>query len=299
MSRVHGFLLIDKPQAWTSHDVVAKVRGIVGQKKVGHAGTLDPMATGLLVVALGKVTRLLRFVQEAPKEYLATARFGVATDTLDADGAVLSREEMDVDGSDVAAVMGRFTGPILQTPPMVSARRVGGRRLYAMARQGVEVERQARPVTIHALDLVDFAPCHYPEVTFSVRCSTGTYIRTLADDMAQALGGRAHLIALRRTANGSHRVEAAHPIEAVAAAAEAGKVDDLVLPPAAGLPDLPLFTVDAATAQGVRRGMAFPRAALGDEAAGDGVVRVVDDAGTLLAVYALEGARARPEVVLP
>ncbi|MGI8821974.1 MAG: tRNA pseudouridine(55) synthase TruB [Acidimicrobiia bacterium] len=298
MSRIDGFLLVDKPKTWTSHDVVAKVRGIAGQKKVGHAGTLDPMATGLLVLALGRATRLLRFVQEAPKEYVATARFGVATDTLDADGAVLSREPMAVTEDDVDAVLGRFTGRILQVPPMVSARRVGGRRLYAMARQGVEVEREARPVTIHDIEVIDFAPCDYPEVTLRVRCSTGTYIRTLADDLAGALGGRAYLTSLRRTANGGHRVGSAHTVDALSLAADEERLTDLVLSPADGLPDLPAVIVDPDTAEGVRHGVPFASRALGDGAPGDGVVRLTDGAGGLLAVYTIDGVRAMPEVVL-
>lgn len=298
MSRIDGFLLVDKPKTWTSHDVVAKVRGIAGQKKVGHAGTLDPMATGLLVLALGRATRLLRFVQEAPKEYVATARFGVATDTLDADGAIFSREPMAVTEDDVDAVLGRFTGRILQVPPMVSARRVGGRRLYAMARQGVEVEREARPVTIHDIEVIDFAPCDYPEVTLRVRCSTGTYIRTLADDLAGALGGRAHLTSLRRTANGGHRVGSAHTVDALSLAADEERLTDLVLSPADGLPDLPAVIVDPDTAEGVRHGVPFASRALGDGAPGDGVVRLTDGAGGLLAVYTIDGVRAMPEVVL-
>ena len=198
-----GFLLVDKP---TSHDVVAKLRGMARMKKVGHAGTLDPMATGLLVVGLGHATRLLRFVQGFAKEYLATAVFGVATDTLDADGAVLAREPMPVSQAEVEAILDRFRGRIMQTPPMVSARKVEGRRLYELARDGQTVEREARPVTIHELEITEFAPSEYPEVSFRVVCSTGTYVRTLADDIAQALGGRAHLSALRRIRNGSLRV---------------------------------------------------------------------------------------------
>ncbi len=169
-----GFLLVDKPAGLTSHDVVARVRSISGIRKVGHAGTLDPSATGLLVVAVGRVTRLIRFVQEFPKEYVATAQFGVATDTLDADGAVLSRNPLPVTEGEVAVVMERFTGTIMQVPPMVSALRVDGRRLYELAREGKEVERDPRPVQVHELELIDFAPSDYPELTFRVRCSKGT-----------------------------------------------------------------------------------------------------------------------------
>ncbi|MCB1246946.1 MAG: tRNA pseudouridine(55) synthase TruB, partial [Acidimicrobiia bacterium] len=174
-----GFVLVDKEPGWTSHDVVSRLRSHL-PGKVGHAGTLDPMATGLLVVGFGRGgTRLLRFVQGARKEYVATAQVGVATDSLDADGAVLWREPNPVTEAQVLEVLGRFRGRVLQVPPMVSARKVEGTRLYELARRGEVVEREARPVTIHELELLDLAPSDYPEVTFRVVCSTGTYVRTL------------------------------------------------------------------------------------------------------------------------
>jgi tRNA pseudouridine55 synthase len=208
-----GFLLMDKPGGWTSHDVVARARRLVGERRLGHAGTLDPMATGLLVLGLGRATRLLRFVQHLPKVYRAVAVFGVATDTLDADGAVLSRQPMPVSEEEVRRGTARFVGSIAQVPPMVSARRVEGRRLYDLAREGKEVEREARLVEVQAFDLVDFAPSDYPEATFRIRCGSGTYVRSLADDLARSLGGRAHLTALRRTRIGSLRVEQARTME--------------------------------------------------------------------------------------
>ena len=175
-----GFLLVDKPGGWTSHDVVAKVRNLAGGK-VGHAGTLDPMATGLLVLGLGQSTRLLRFVQSFPKTYEATAVFGVATDSLDADGAILDRTPLPVTEEDLANVIGRFTGKIYQMPPMVSARKVEGRKLYELAREGRIVEREARPIDIYDLEILDIAPSDYPEIRFRVMCSTGTYVRPLAE----------------------------------------------------------------------------------------------------------------------
>ncbi len=211
-SPADGFLLVDKPGSWTSHDVVASVRATIARRKVGHAGTLDPMATGLLVLGVGRATRLLRFIQDAPKTYVATVRFGVATDSLDADGAVLTREPMPIDPPDLEGVLERFVGDIVQVPPMLSARKVEGRRLYVLAREGKTVEREARSVSIHELRLLDLAPSDYPEATLLVRCSKGTYVRTLADDFARALGGRAHLSGLRRTEIGSLRVEVALPV---------------------------------------------------------------------------------------
>lgn len=294
-----GFLLVDKPSGWTSHDVVAKVRGIAGMKKVGHAGTLDPMATGLLVVGLGAATRLLRFVQSLPKEYFTTAIFGVATETLDADGAVLSREPMPVSQADVEFVLDRFRGPILQTPPMVSARKIGGKRLYELARDGKTIEREARPVTIHELELTDFAPSDYPEVSLRVVCSTGTYIRTLADDMAQALGGRAHLSMLRRTSNGSLTVAAAATIEELQAAADSGLLAERVIDPSAALSDLPEISVGAEQASGISNGRRYESAVLDIAPGVSGLVRVTGPDGSLLAISQVDQGRVVPEVVVP
>ncbi|MFQ5555643.1 MAG: tRNA pseudouridine(55) synthase TruB, partial [Acidimicrobiia bacterium] len=260
-----GFLLVDKPQGWTSHDVVAKTRGTIGVRKVGHAGTLDPMATGLLVLGVGRATRLLRFVQEAPKEYVARAMFGVATDTLDADGAVLSREPLPVAAADVDSVMDRFVGPQMQVPPMVSARKVGGKRLYELAREGIEVAREPRPVVIHALEMIDFAPSDYPEVEFRVRCSSGTYVRTLADDLAASLGGRAHLTALRRTCIGSLAVDRACALDQIESAAGDGGWQHLLLAPRDGLVDLPSIALPADLVQAVSNGLRFPVGALGSD----------------------------------
>ncbi|MBT8213262.1 MAG: tRNA pseudouridine(55) synthase TruB [Acidimicrobiia bacterium] len=290
-----GFLLVDKPQGWTSHDVVAKVRGATRIKKVGHAGTLDPMATGLLVVAIGRATRLLRFVQGLPKTYLAHAVLGVATDTLDADGAVLERSPLPVGQDDVESVLDRFRGPILQVPPMVSAIKVGGQRLYEMARRGEEIEREARPVTIHQLDVIDFAPSDYPELAFRVVCSTGTYVRTLADDIGRALGGRAHLDGLRRTSIGSLSVEDSHSIDSIAVAGEA--TEALLVDPADALADLPSLVVAENVAEGVRHGVALARSSFPD-LDDDSHVRVLDEAGRLLAVCKANGGSIKPEVVL-
>ena len=295
VSVADGFVLVDKPGGWTSHDVVARCRGIFALRRIGHAGTLDPMATGLLVLALGRATRLLRFVQDSAKSYEATAVFGVATDSLDADGSILSREEMPVDEDELRRVAERFIGVIPQVPPMVSALKVEGRRLYRLARAGVEVEREARAVVVHALDIDEVSPGPYPEVTFRVTCGSGTYVRVLADDMARALGGRAHIISLRRTAIGPHRVEDAWTIQGLESAAGEGHLETAVLSPAAGLSQLPAVTVDDATAGAVRNGATF---AAGPCAAVTGSYRVLDASGALLAVYAGDGRRASAEVVI-
>jgi tRNA pseudouridine55 synthase len=294
-----GFLLVDKEGGWTSHDVVARVRGLTGSKKVGHAGTLDPMATGLVVVGLGRATRLLRFVQDLPKEYVARVAFGVATDTLDADGAILSREPMPVSVEEVNGVLERFTGQIMQVPPMVSALRVDGRRLYELAREGRVVDRPSRPVHVYELEIVDFAPSDYPEATIRVVCGKGTYIRSLADDIAQALGGRAHLSALRRTRAGSMDVEShGHRIAGLEQAAAENQLEGLVVSPSEGLADLPSFEADSATAEAVLHGVQLPAPGFAAGIEEDRPFRVLDRSGELLAVYRITGRKAVAEVVL-
>jgi tRNA pseudouridine55 synthase len=298
MSVAPGFLLVDKDSGWTSHDVVAKVRSLLKIKKVGHAGTLDPMATGLVVLGLGRATRLLRYVQAAPKEYVARAVFGVATDSLDADGSILERCELPVSQDEVIGAMGRFVGKTLQVPPMVSARKVDGRRLYDLARQGVEIEREAREIDIYQLELIDFAPSDYPEVTFRVVCSTGTYVRVLADDIARALGGRAHLSALRRVRNGSLHVADSIPVHDLESAAAAGSLANRVLAPPDGLPDLAQVEIGEELVTGVRNGLAFPLGAMRDRFPASGPVALIDRNKALVAVYRVESGRAAPEVVI-
>jgi len=286
-----GFLVVDKPGGVTSNAVIGRVRRATGIKKVGHAGTLDPLATGALVIAVGPVTRLIRFIQEQPKEYLATAQFGVATDTLDADGAVLEREPMEFSDAELETAARRFVGTIHQVPPMVSALKHEGRRLYELARRGEVVERAARPVEVFELEILSVGPGPYPEVEFRVVCGKGTYVRSLAADMASVLGGSAHLSALRRTRIGSLEVD----VHGVA-------LDDLegweerLLTPSQALGDLPAITVGPETAQGVRNGVRFVGGELVD--APNGAIRVLDDAGELLAIYRRSGEQAIPEVVL-
>ena len=290
-----GFLLVDKESGWTSHDVVAKIRRHAGGK-VGHAGTLDPMATGLLAVGIRRATRLLRFVQGADKEYEATALLGVATDSLDADGAVLSRAPMPVTEEDVCAVLERFRGESLQVPPMVSARKVEGRKLYELAREGKVVEREARPIRIEALELTEFAPSDYPTVSFRIRCSTGTYIRTLADDIARAMGGRAHLTKLRRTRIGALEVEHSTSVGELVVAADDGALDAFLIPPTDALASFDRVVVDEPTSFRVRNGRPLPADAVAGEI-GD-FVRVCADDSALIAVYRRESDAWKPEVVI-
>lgn len=287
-----GFLVVDKPQGMTSNQVVGHVKKATGVKKVGHAGTLDPMATGALVLAVGKVTRLIRYVQDREKEYRATALFGVATDTLDAEGAILSREPMDIDMDDVVDLVPRFTGTISQVPPMVSALKHEGRRLYELAREGEFVEREARPVEIHELEIISVGAPPYPEVEFRVVCGKGTYVRSLADDLAAVLGGAAHLTSLRRTRIGTLR------------ASQGVTLDDLqnwrsyFLTPREALDGMAVVEVDAETAAGVRNGVRFVAGPI-SEGPESGPYGVVGPDGDLIAVYRRAGDRVEPEVVIP
>lgn len=287
---MRGFLAVDKPGGITSHDVVARVRRLAGIKKVGHAGTLDPMATGLLVVAIGPVTRLIRFVQEAEKEYVADVRFGIATDSLDADGEVLETSPMPLSADEVEAALTGFVGEIQQVPPMVSALKKDGVRLHELARQGIEVEREPRTVTIRHLVLEGFESGEHPTATIRVGCSTGTYIRSLGDDIARSLGGRAHLTALRRTRIGSTHVESAVSLDDLTPENVGAHLVDA----GDALADLPAVTVDEQGAKDIGHGRALSI----PSPEGD-FIRVLDGGGDLLAVYRSDGQMLRPEIVLP
>jgi tRNA pseudouridine55 synthase len=285
-----GLVVIDKPAGWTSHDVVAKLRGVLGTRRVGHSGTLDPGATGVLLVGVGRVTRLLRFLTALPKQYTGEVVLGVETDTLDADGEVVATHEMAVTGDEVAAAAARFVGAIEQVPPMVSAVKVDGRRLHELARQGEEVERAPRPVTVHRFAVT---PTDDPLVyAIDVQCSSGTYVRTLAADLGAALGGGAHLRGLRRMAIGSFTTAEAAPFGKETTA------DQLtVLTPAEALRDYPAVVVDDETAGAVGNGKVLDRGLLG--ATGTGPWAVHDGSGRLLAVYEPRGAeQAKPAVVV-
>ena len=286
-----GLVVVDKPAGCTSHDVVARLRKIYGQRKVGHAGTLDPDATGVLLVGLGRVTRLLRFLQSAGKTYRGAVRFGVATSTLDAAGEVLDRVPMAVSRDDVVAATKRFLGDIEQIPPMVSAVKVGGRRLHELARAGEEVERAPRPVTVDRFDVEEFEPGPYPLATVLVECSSGTYVRTLAADLGAALGGCAHLESLRRLAIGTFGVDEARTLEEIAADPAVA-----VLAPVVAMRDLERIDVDAERARAVAHGATFTAGALSPT--GDGPFAVADPDGALLAVYERRGAGVKPAVVV-
>ena len=283
-----GIAVIDKAAEWTSHDVVAKARGVLGTRKVGHSGTLDPDATGVLVLGVGRATRLLRFLTLLPKQYVGQVVLGIETNTLDASGEVTAVYDMSaVTPSHVALVARRFVGDIEQVPPMVSAVKVDGRRLYEIAREGGEVERRARPVSVARFDVTPADELGVFDAV--VECSSGTYVRTLAADLGVALGGGAHLRNLRRTAVGSFTLADAHSVEA-----------PVLLPLSEALRDLSGVRVDEATAADISFGrpLALYRLGLDADAGGDGPWPVHGPDGTLLAVYEPHEGGARPVMVL-
>ena len=287
-----GLVVIDKPSGCTSHDVVARLRRVYAQRRVGHAGTLDPDATGVLLVGLGRVTRLLRFLADAGKAYRGEIRFGIATSTLDAAGDVLDRRPLPVTRDEVDAATRRFVGAIQQIPPMVSAVKVGGRRLHDLARHGESVERAPRPVTVTRFDVEAFQPGPYPVATIVVECSAGTYVRSLAADLGAALGGPAHLAQLRRLRVGTFTLDEARPLDAVEADPDAA-----LLSPVVAMRDLQPVGVSDEQARAVRHGVTFPCSAL-DAPLGPGPFALLDPDGDLLAVYERRHAGIKPAVVV-
>ena len=224
---MNGILLVDKPRDWTSFDVAAKLKGLCKTRRIGHSGTLDPMATGLLVMFLGRATRAVPFAEEHDKRYIASLRPGLVTDTQDVTGNVLEQNACSVTEEELEEVLRAFRGDIEQIPPMYSAIRVNGRRLYDIARRGGEVERKPRPVTIRSLELL--GRDDNGDFVLDVRCSKGTYVRTLCHDIGRSLGCGACLSALRRTEVGGFSVEDAHTMDELIAAAEAGTIEEHLL----------------------------------------------------------------------
>lgn len=275
----NGILIVDKPAGWTSQDVVAKLRGVFHEKRVGHGGTLDPMATGVLPVFVGRATRAVPFFEHAEKTYEAVLRLGVVTDTQDTTGRVLEKRPVDITTEQLEAVLLRFRGELQQIPPMYSAIKVNGQKLYALARKGQEVERAPRPVTIYELRLAggdpliaaavsgcnDAAAFQRPEasgdahrlhdVTLHIHCSKGTYVRTLCHDIGQALGCGGCMAALRRTRAGGYGIEQAHTLEEILAAPDP---EALLLPADSLFSDRPALTVNETEEKKLRNGAAIP-----------------------------------------
>jgi tRNA pseudouridine55 synthase len=304
---LHGFLNIDKPAGMTSHDVVAHIRRAARQKRVGHAGTLDPAATGVLVVALGNATRLIEYVQDATsKRYLATVFLGVTTTTDDAEGEVLTTAAVPpLDRAAIEQALEPFRGEILQVPPMYSALHHQGRRLHELAREGIVVERAARPVTIERLELLDWDS---PLLTLDIMCSKGTYVRSLAHDLGDSLGCGAHLRSLRRTAVGTFEIKDAVPLDTVMGwqgdGVRVGQIDgnaitpslhhpvtlaQALLPPEIAVADWPAVILGADEARQVRNGLVIALSGTDAERA-----RAHGPEGELLALLLRTGDLWRP-----
>ena len=258
----NGIIIIDKPAEWTSMDVCAKLRGMFHEKRVGHAGTLDPMATGVLPVFIGRATRAVEFAADGEKEYVAGLKLGIVTNTQDTTGEVLERREVAVSREQLEAVLPQFTGEIEQIPPMYSAIKIDGKKLYELARKGKEVERPSRAVTIAELEVLPEAPFGWPEETdtfwLRVRCSKGTYIRTLCHDIGQALDCGGAMSALRRTMACGFTADQAVTLDQVRRAADEGHAEDLLRPVDSLFAHLPALTVTGKNESKVRNGQAFP-----------------------------------------
>lgn len=272
---MNGILLIDKPSGWTSSDVVAKLRGILHEKRIGHSGTLDPMATGLLVVFAGRATRAVEFAQNHSKRYIASLRLGLSTDTQDITGTVLSQREVNVDEAQLSCALESFCGDISQIPPMYSAIKIQGKKLYEIARKGGQVERQPRQINISALKLVGREGEDY---VLDVSCSKGTYIRTLCSDIGDKLGLGGCMSALRRISVGEFSIEAAHSLQEVQQAADRGEVQSLLLPVDSLFMSSPAHTVSAKDERLLRCGNTF------DTALQPGSYRLYSQAGEFLAL---------------
>ena len=251
---MNGILLVDKPEGWTSMDVCAKLRGVFHEKRIGHSGTLDPMATGLLVVFLGRATRAVEFAEADSKEYIARLRLGITTDTQDTSGNVLSEKEHNVTDEALLKAINKFIGPISQIPPMYSAIKIGGKKLYEIARKGDTVERKARDIVIHSLDFLGWED---GDAVLRVCCSKGTYIRTLCHDIGEELGCGGCMSYLRRTAAGEFNISEAKSLEEIIAIGERGEGESLMLPVDKLFGAYPVLKLNARQEKLFRNGVRF------------------------------------------
>lgn len=251
---MNGILLIDKPSDWTSNDVVIKLKGILRQRRIGHSGTLDPMATGLLVVFAGRATRAVEFAEADNKRYIAHLRLGIKTDTQDSTGKIITSNSVNVTNAELCRVLREFEGQIEQIPPMYSALKVNGQKLYEIARKGGEVERKARNITIHSIEYLGMAGEDY---ILDVSCSKGTYIRTLCHDIGERLGCGGCMSSLRRISAGAFSVDNAFSIEDVQRAADNGEIEKLLLPVDSLFAEYPAFTVNSEQKKRLMNGNQF------------------------------------------
>ena len=289
-----GLLNLLKPPGMSSAQAAGYARRLLGGAKIGHAGTLDPEAAGVLPLMVGKAARLFDYMQDKEKAYVAEVAFGTATDTQDAQGTVVARGENWPDEAAIRAALPRFTGPLMQTPPMYSAIKQGGRRLYELARGGREAEVPARGVTVYSLSLRALTPDH--GALLHVRCSRGFYVRTLCHDLGQALGCPAHMRFLLRTQSGPFGLDTALTLEEAEALAASGDLAARLLPPEAALGGMPMAQVPGGLEKAVRNGGRLPWARfapLMDPPPGEGVPFGLRMDGALCAVAARQGSEVR------
>ncbi|HTR37288.1 MAG TPA: tRNA pseudouridine(55) synthase TruB [Bryobacteraceae bacterium] len=276
-----GVLVVDKPQGLTSHDIVNRVRRLANTRKVGHLGTLDPMATGVLPLVVGRATRLAQFFSAGEKKYEGRIRFGWATDTYDRDGAPVSPEtEPHFTRAELEAALAQFRGTLRQTPPPFSAKKIAGTPAYRMARKGLAVELEPVEIQIFALDLLEFDGA---SAQVRVHCSAGTYVRSIAHEVGRVLGCGAFLDSLRRTASGEFTESQARTLEALQELAAAGHIADAVIPNSRLLPDFPSAAVDALTAGQIRQGKDFRISPFVDRS-GAKYVKAIGPGGDLIAI---------------
>ena len=281
---MNGILLVDKPTGWTSSDVVAKLRGLLHERRIGHSGTLDPMATGLLVVFVGRATRAVEFAESQEKRYLASLRLGLATDTQDITGNRISGEPREISEAELERTLALFRGDIQQIPPMYSAIKVGGKKLYEIARRGGEVERKPRPVHIRELRLLGR---EWEDWLLDVTCSKGTYIRTLCHDIGQSLGCGGCMSALRRVRAGEFSIENACTLDQVREAADRGEAEKLLLPVDSLFRQDPALSLNARDEKRIRSGGVFPVAVQ------DGQYRAYGSDGAFLALVRVTGGELK------
>jgi tRNA pseudouridine55 synthase len=292
---VNGVLIVNKPRGWTSHDVVSKCRRILKERQIGHTGTLDPLATGVLVLCIGKATKIVRYLEADDKEYTAELKLGSTTDTQDADGKVLETRVYSPPSTEqVRDVMNSFQGSIHQRPPAFSALKVNGVPSYRLARQGTLQELAKRPVTVHEIRLLDYVD---PIARFTVRCSKGTYVRTLCADMGERLGMGAHLISLIRTRSGRFDLEQALTIEQAETLAAAGQAEQALVHLNDALDGFPFMIVEESDARRMAHGNAVTVESGIELPALNGPVRVLGRDGRLLAIARAGDDMLRPEVV--
>lgn len=289
-----GIVNINKPAGITSHDVVLHARRILGEKRIGHTGTLDPLATGVLVLCVGRATRVAQYLEAAEKEYRAVMRLGVITDTLDAKGRVLENRTYSPPGrGELDRVIRRFTGVQFQTPPAFSAVKIGGTPSYRLARQGKAKPNKPKQVTIHEIELLSY---ENPLVGLAVRCSKGVYIRSLCSDMGDALGMGAHLVSLERTRSGRFSLAEALTLEELQTLAAAGDAYRAIMPIDQALDEFPSVPLTAAESVRMSHGNRLTGPEMAMTMPG-GLLRLHDPSGRLVALARIEGGVIRPEVV--